>query len=460
MPDQDLAYTSLTEVSARIRRKRLSPIELTRSCLARIEASNSRLNAFITVTAESALGQARVLEDEVQHGHWRGPLHGVPVALKDLFDTAGVKTTAASAVFKDRVPTKDAEVVRRLKAAGAIILGKLNMDEFAFSFTSETSYFGPVHNPWKLTHTPGGSSGGPAAAVAAGLCNAALGSDTGGSIRQPAAFCGIVGLKPSYGLVSNRGVMPLAWSLDHVGPMTRTVEDAALVLQVIAGCDADDPCSAREETPDYGRALNSIRVKRLRVGVARPFFYEELHPEIAQATEAALAVLSSLTAGTFDVQLPETADTPVLIAEAYAWHETLLAQHRALYHPRTVYWLEQSARVTMPQYTRARQKMLRLRREAARVFEKVDVVVTPTTPQPPIALQSGREPDLVLLRNAIPFNLLDLPTVSLTCGFTQDGLPIGLQLSGPRLGEARVLALGQAYERATRWHSQSPAGRI
>jgi aspartyl-tRNA(Asn)/glutamyl-tRNA(Gln) amidotransferase subunit A len=450
MPNLELAYATLAEVSDQIRRKRISPVEVTRGCLERIESLNPTLNAFITVLGEAALRQAHTLEDEAQRGRWRGPLHGIPIALKDLIDTAGVKTTAASGAFKDRIPAEDAEVVRRLKAAGAVIIGKANLDEFAFSFTSETSYFGPIHNPWKLTHTPGGSSGGSAAAVAAGLCYAALGSDTGGSIRQPAAFCGVAGLKPSYGLVSTRGALPLAWSLDHIGPLARTVRDAALVLQAIAGFDPVDPHSASVPIPDYARALRDVKMKGVRIGVARKFFLEQVHPEIAKATERALTQLAAMGCEIRDVELPDTSDMPVLIAEAYAWHEPLIAKHRALYHPRTLYWLEQGGEITMPQYAHGRQKMAQLRRNAARLFEQVDIVVTPATAQPPIPLQAGREPDLILLRNAIPMNLLDLPSISVPCGFTSDGLPIGIQFSGARLQDARVLAMAHAFEQQTR----------
>lgn len=455
LTSEDLAYLSLSEVSDLIHHRKLSPVEVTESCLRRIDVINPKLNAFITITSDAALKQAKVLEVELQQGHWRGPLHGVPIGLKDLFDTEGVRTTAASAVFQDRLPAEDAEVVRRLKTSGAVIVGKLNMDEFAFSFTSETSHFGPVRNPWKLTHTPGGSSGGSAAAVAAGLCYAALGSDTGGSVRQPAAFCNITGLKPSYGLISTRGVLPLAMSLDHVGPMTRTVRDTALVLQAIAGHDPKDPGSAQMAIPDYSASL-AQDTKRWRCGVARAFFFDDLHPEVASATEAGLKVLETLTQAQREVRLPNTDDTPVLIAEAYVWHEPLLAKFRARYHPRTVYWLERGGEITMPQYVRARQTMQRLRREAERVFEEVDFVVTPTVAQPPIPLEEGREPDIVLLRNAIPFNLLDLPTLTVPAGFTSEGLPVGIQISGPRGSEARILALAHAYEQAAGWSRRHP----
>ncbi len=224
--ERELHWMSIEDAAALVRRRKVSPVELTQLCLSRVERLNPKLNAFITVCGEKALADARAAEKEVGAGRWRGPLHGIPIALKDLFDTAGVLTTAASAQYAGRVPAEDAEVVRRLKAAGAVILGKLNMDEFAYNFTSETSFYGPSRNPWDARCTPGGSSGGSAIAVAAGMCFAALGSDTGGSIRLPAAFCGITGLKPSYGRVPAKGVVPLAWSLDHVGPMCRSARDA------------------------------------------------------------------------------------------------------------------------------------------------------------------------------------------------------------------------------------------
>ncbi len=246
-----LTKLSLSEASQLVRSKKVSPVELTQECLSQVERLNSKLNAFITVTTDSALAEARRAEDETQRGRWSGPLHGIPIALKDLVDTAGVRTTAASGLFKDRIPTRDAEIVRRLKVSGAVLFGKLNMHEFAYGGSSVISYFGPVRKPWEPAYSPGGSSGGSAAAVAAELCYGAIGSDTGGSIRMPAAYCGIVGLKPTYGRVSTRGVIPLAWSLDHVGPMTRTVMDAAFMLQVIVGYDPEDTNSTDIPVTDY-----------------------------------------------------------------------------------------------------------------------------------------------------------------------------------------------------------------
>ena len=465
MKDGDLAELSLLDASREVRNKRISPVALTQACLARIERLNPKLNAFITVTAGQALHQAREREAEIQRGQWRGPLHGIPIALKDLIDTAGIKTTAASALYKDRVPNEDAEVVRRLKQAGAVLLGKLNMDEFAFSFTSETSYFGPIHNPWDLNRTPGGSSGGSAAAVAARLCFGALGSDTGGSIRQPAAFCGIVGLKPSYGLVSTRGALPLAWSLDHLGPMCRTVADCAVLLSAIAGYDPNDSASVNVPLPGYAASLTA-QTAGFRLGIARAFFFENIDPEIESAVEEAAKELARLSAGIREVKLPPIENVPVLVAEAYAYHQPLLAKSAALYHPRTRRSLEGSSEITMPQYARARREMESIRRQAQQLFEErgpsgrqnetIDLVITPTTAQPPIKLEKDREPDLILLRNAIPMNLYDLPTISIPCGFTRAGLPIGLQISGPRLSEPRVLAMAQAYEQATEWHKRRP----
>ncbi|HEX3093934.1 MAG TPA: amidase, partial [Candidatus Angelobacter sp.] len=312
-PASDATWLSITEASRLIRDKKVSPVELTQSCLKRIERLNPKLNAFITVTAESALAQAREAEADIQRSHWRGPLHGIPIALKDLFDTAGVRTTAASGLFKDRIPAQDAEIVRRLKGAGAVLLGKLNMHEFAYGGSSVISYYGPVHNPWSLDHMAGGSSSGSAVAMAAGLCYGSVGSDTGGSIRQPSAYCGTVGFKPTYGRASTRGVIPLSWLYDHVGPMTRSVADAAAMLQVLAGFDPEDSNSADQPVPDYSAALR--QVGPLRVGVPRAYFYEGLHPDIENAMNTAIAVIGKLASSVRDIEMPASNDTTILRAE-------------------------------------------------------------------------------------------------------------------------------------------------
>src|SRR5205809_5711581 len=265
-----LAFLMFTELSELIRSRKISPVEVTRNILERIERLHPALNAYITVTRDVAIKSAQEAESEIQHKKWRGPLHGVPVAVKDLFDTAGIKTTAGSAVFKDRLPDKDAEVIRKLKTAGAVLVGKTNMHEFAFGGSSLVTYFGGVHNPWDLGRIAGGSSGGSASAAAAGLCYGALGSDTAGSIRQPASYCGLAGLKPTYGLVSTRGVVPLSWSLDHVGPLARTVADTAILLQAIAGYDPEEITSVRMDVPNYSTVLTQ-KPASIRIGVAHDF---------------------------------------------------------------------------------------------------------------------------------------------------------------------------------------------
>ena len=466
----NVSQLGLSEASQLVRSKKVSPVELTRECLSRIERLNPKLNAFITVTADSALAEARQAEAEIQHDRWRGPLHGIPIALKDLIDTAGVRTTAASGLFKDRVPTQDAEIVRRLKAAGAVFLGKLNLHEFAYGGSSAISYFGPVHNPWNLDYSPGGSSGGSAAAVAAQLCYGAIGSDTGGSVRQPAAYCGIVGLKPTYGRVSTSGVIPLSWSLDHLGPMTRTVTDAALMLQVIAGYDAQDTASIDVPVPNYAATI-AAATSSLRLGILRAYFYEALHPEIQAAMEAALSVLKTLTRTQRDIAPLATDSTyssmmdpyvTILRAEAYAYHKEYVSKSPELYQAQTLKRIQAGADITTSAYIQARHQLEQIRRSVSRVFETVDLLITPTACVPPFAIadladpNTLREKELLTLRNTRPFNMLGLPTVSVPCGFTRADLPIGMQITGPPGGEATVLRLAYAYEQATEWHKRKP----
>jgi aspartyl-tRNA(Asn)/glutamyl-tRNA(Gln) amidotransferase subunit A len=358
----DLAFLTISELSELIRTKKISPVEITRLMLQRIDKFNPVLNAYITVTSEQAMKSAQDAEKEIQQGKWRGVLHGVPVALKDLFDTAGVKTTAASGLFKDRVPEEDAEVVRKLKAAGAVLLGKLNMHEFAYGGSSTVSYFGPVHNPWESTHITGGSSGGSAAAVAAGLCFGALGSDTGGSIREPAAYCGIVGLKPTYGLVSTRGVIPLSWSLDHVGPMTRTVADAAIMLQAIAGYDQQEITSQQMTVPNYMATLRS-KTSSLRLGVPNEFFFASLDREIEAVTNEGLSVLAKLTASVKEVEtvpVDNITDRTVVAAEAYAYHAEFVAKSPDQYQRPTLAAIRSGAEIRTRDYIMASREVAHL----------------------------------------------------------------------------------------------------
>ena len=460
-PASDITWLSLTEASNLIREKKISPAELTQDCLKRIERLNPKLNAFITVTADSALAQARAAEAEIQRGHWRGPLHGIPIALKDLFDTAGVRTTAASGLFKDRIPTQDAEIVRRLKEAGAVLLGKLNMHEFAYGGSSVISFYGPVHNPWSLDHEAGGSSSGSAVAMAAGLCYGSVGSDTGGSIRQPSAYCGSVGLKPTYGRVSTRGVIPLSWLYDHVGPMTRSVADAAAMLQVLAGFDPDDANSADQPVPDYTAALSQKGT--LRVGVPRAYFYEGLHPETESAMNAALAAIGKLAASVRDIEMPASNDTTILRAEAYAYHAENAKKSPELYQPETLKRIRAGEDVTVATYIQARRQVEQYRHNIRKVFETVDLLITPTTPVPPFTISelladmdNLRTKEILTLRNTRPFNILGLPSISVPCGFTKSGLPIGLQISGAPWAEGNVLRLAHAYEQQTEWYRKHP----
>jgi aspartyl-tRNA(Asn)/glutamyl-tRNA(Gln) amidotransferase subunit A len=451
---------SISELAQRFRRKEVSPVEITRACLERIEKLNPSLNAFITVMSESALAEARRAEAEILRGEWRGALHGVPVALKDLIDTAGVRTTAASALYKDRVPEQDAEVVRRLRQAGAVIVGKNNLHEFAYGASSLVSYFGDAHNPWDVGRIAGGSSGGSAAAVVAGLAYAAIGTDTAGSIREPAALCGCVGLKPTYGRVSSRGVIPLSASLDHVGPLAASVEDAAVVLQAIAGYDSGDITSADVPVADYVSALRE-GAKGMRVGVPRAYFLDELDAEVAAAMEHALRGIASLGAEIREVKLDVPTDRTLQLAESYAVHAENVAKSPELYQSETVRRIRAGEKVSAAEYIRGRRELEEGRRSIRAVFGEVDVLVTPTIPMPAPAIADLRaNPDalrpaeLKLLRNTRPFNVWGLPAISVPCGFTESGLPIGLQIAGAHWREDLVLRVAQAYEQATAWHKR------
>jgi len=458
----ELAGLTLREAAARVRQKSVSPVELTRACLQRIERYQPVLNAFITITGESALAEARALETEAQRGSFRGPLHGVPIALKDNVDTAGIRTTGASALFADRVPTEDAEVARRLKAAGAVMLGKLNLHEFAYGGTTVVSYFGATKNPWQTNHNPGGSSGGSGAAVAARLCYGAIGTDTGGSIRIPAAYCGIAGLKATYGRVSNRGIIPLSFTLDHAGPMCRTAGDCAAMLQALAGYDPADSTTVDTPVPDYLAAMQA-KVSSLRLGLPRALFFDKLDPEIAKAVAGAIEALRKLTASARDVILPAVADLPTVGGpETYSYHSTWFPRSQSLYQPATRKRLERAGAITAGTYVQARREVDRVRRQVRNVFSSVDLLVTPTMKLLPYTIEEARKRDNeeivpdVLLSNTGPFNIYGLPVISIPCGFSASGLPIGLQIAGPPWGEGAVLSLAHAYEQATEWHKRQP----
>jgi aspartyl-tRNA(Asn)/glutamyl-tRNA(Gln) amidotransferase subunit A len=453
---------SILDLSKQLRAGKISPVDLTRECLTRIERLNPVLNAFITVTPESALAEARLAEAEIQSGDWRGPLHGIPIAIKDLIDTAGVLTTAGSAQWKERVPSADADVVGRLKQAGAILLGKQNLHEFAYGGSSVISQYGPVRNPWNPAHITGGSSGGSAAAVAAGLGYAAIGTDTAGSIRQPAALCGVVGLKPTYRTVSASGVFPLSVSLDHVGPITRTAADAAIVLRAVADPGANRAAGSAAAVGDDALRLGE-RPDSLRVGVPRSVFYENIDPEIAAAVDEALLVIKTLTAETRDIAMTVDIDRTLQLAESYAVHAELVARSPELYQPETLRRIREGENISPAQVEEGRRQLEQQRREIERVFAGVEVLVTPTTPMPaPVLAELQEHPDqlrpaeIVLLRNTRPFNVWGIPAISVPCGFTKAGLPIGLQICAAAGQEGKVLQLAHAYEQATEWRQRRP----
>ena len=444
-----MSNITIAEASELLRRKEISPVELTTTCLARIEELNPTVNAFITVMHESALAEARAAEAEINAGNWRGPLHGIPIGLKDLIDTAGIKTTCGSALFADRVPSEDAYIVQRLKMAGAVLIGKQNMQEFAYGGTSTSSYFGPVHNPLDTDRIAGGSSGGSAAAVATGMCFAAIGTDTGGSVREPAAFCGIVGLKPTYGRVSVRGVFPLSASLDHVGPLCQDVRDTALLLQAIAGYDKLDTTCVDWPVDSYTEKLTGPAT-RPRIGIVRRPYFEDLNPEIAIAIDQARKQISNFASEMSDVDLPAT-PTAVQAPEVYALHAKSFTATPELYLPWIRERLKQAAAIDTISYIEARQHLDRVRREIDDVFSEVDFLITPTTPVPPITIREALDmsPDPageLWLRNTRPFNAYGVPTISIPCGFTQAGLPIGLQISSAHFSEAKLLSFAFACE--------------
>jgi aspartyl-tRNA(Asn)/glutamyl-tRNA(Gln) amidotransferase subunit A len=449
-------------LSHKIRDRSISPVELTHDCLDRIERLNPTLNAFITVTAESALERARLAEREVYRGHYLGPLHGIPIGLKDIIDVAGVPTTAASALFKDRIPTEDAQVVRRLRSGGAIFLGKQNLHEFAYGGSSMISFFGEVHNPWDPTRIAGGSSGGSAASVAAGLGFAAVGTDTAGSIRLPAAYCGIVGLKPTYGRVSTRGVVPLSSSYDYVGPLTTTVYDAALMAQVMSDYDSPNP-SADKPVPSLISAFDEMP-ENLRVGVPRTFFFDDLHPEIANAIEKAIDIFRQLNAEIRDIKLEVSTDRKLASAEAYAYHKEFVEHSPELYQPATLARIQSGAPISAPDALQASRDLQASRHAIQEIFHEVDVLLTPTVPIPPPLIADLREhpenlrpQELLMLRNTRPFNVWGIPTISIPCGFTKDGMPIGLQLAAAPWHGIVLLQAAQAYEQATEWQKERPA---
>jgi aspartyl-tRNA(Asn)/glutamyl-tRNA(Gln) amidotransferase subunit A len=456
----EILYATIRGLGERYRRRQLSPVEVTRALIARMEKLDPALHTFVLPTPERALADARAAEQALARGDAR-PLLGIPVGHKDIYLTRGIRTTGGSAVLADWIPEDDATCVRRWHDAGTVLLGKLITHEFAMGLQFPGHRFPAARNPWNVEHIPGGSSSGSGAALAAGLVTGATGSDTGGSIRGPAAFCGIVGIKPTYGRCSRAGVLTLSWTLDHTGPMARTVEDCAYLLQGMAGYDPADPASSHRPVDDYLTGLGH-GIRGLRIGVPRAYFFEDADPEVERAFEGALGTLRGLGAEVRDVEIPSIAMTHsfllILLSEAFAYHEQDLRRHPELYGEVLRERLQTGALVTASEYMQAQRIRAQIRTEVAEVMRTVDVLATPTTPKPATPFKVAYDPEFGFPRsNMPPFNLTGQPTLALPCGFSSSGLPLSLQLAGRPFDEATVLRTGHAYEQATEWHTRRPA---
>lgn len=449
---------SLSQVSNWIKTGQISPVELTRLQLERIESADKRVNAFITVLHEEAMEAALRAEKEILAGKWKGPLHGVPVGLKDIIYTRGVRTTMGSEIFRDYVPAYDAAVVEKLQQAGAVVIGKLNTHQFAYGPTGDRSYFGPVKNPYDEAKISGGSSSGSGAAVAAALCFAALGTDTGGSIRNPSACCGIVGMKPTFGRVSKYGVYPLAWTLDHVGPMTRTVEDNAILLNVLSGYDARDPYSVQTEKEDFTRLLQK-GCKGTVIGIPSSFYFDTLNGEVEKQVRQAIKVFQSLGADLREVEIPRIrqfalAQQTIIKCEAYAVHEETLRNHADRYEEEVRERLLAGREPKAYEYVQAQQIRHEATREFMEALKEADVLLTPAIPILPTDI--GQREATVngvtehvrfwLTRFMGPTNLNGFPSLSIPCGVADSGLPVGLQLIGKPFAEAELYRIAHAFE--------------
>ena len=458
----DLEFASIEVLTALLAKKKVSPIELTRLYLSRIERLNPKLNAFITVSSESALAEARAAERELLRGRQRGALHGIPIALKDNIYTRNLRTTMGSLILRDFVPSEDATVVRRLRRAGAIVLGKTNLHEFAYGVTSENPHYGAVRNPWKTDRISGGSSGGSAVAVAAGLCPAAIGSDTGGSIRIPSGLCGVVGFKPTFGRVSVHGVFPLAASFDHVGPIARSAVDAALLLECIAGRDPLDPTSLARSEKSFRSALSR---KRVRLGRPKEHFWVTVDSEVRRITETAVGDFVKSGAELKEISLPTVvagteAANLIAVVEAMQLHgrQGYFPAHASEYGADVRGRLEQGGNVRAIDYLSAQEVMRRARDEAEAVLNGVDAIVIPTSPigAPPMGSEPVRVGDVEMpLRTALVDrnrfgNFTGLPAISVPCGITQDGLPVAVQFIGRRFADAHLLAIAQRFAETQR----------
>ncbi len=468
MDPSELVFLSIADAAELVAGRQLSPVEIVDAHLRRIDATDGALNSFITLLRDESMAAAREAEGAIGSGGYIGPLHGLPIGLKDLYYTKGIRTTMGSKIMGEFVPDADAAVTERFHAAGAIVIGKLQMHEFALGATSENPHYGPAHNPWDTGRMTGGSSGGSGSAVASGQCMGALGSDTGGSVRIPASLCGIVGLKPTFGRVSRYGVYPLSWSFDTVGPMTRTVRDAALVLNAIAGHDSRDLSSSRRPTEDFAERLED-GISGVRIGIPREYFFEKTEPQVTDSVREAATVLEGLGASVEEVSIPvlehsQTISTPISQAEASQIHTEHLRDRAHDIGADVRGRLYQGALIPATDYIKAQRARTVYNARMAEAFQRFDALIAPTCPvgapqlgERTVQVGDVAEPTLALLsRLTRPFNVSGVPTVSLPCGFTSYGVPIGLQIAGRPFEDAAVLRIAHAYEQATEWHKRRP----
>ena len=469
MPNEDLTQLSVANLAPLIQSGDISPVEVAKAFISRIDALEPRLNAFITRMDDAALREAREAEKEILRGRYIGPFHGIPFGLKDLFWTNNTRTTSGSLIDSEFIPKEDSAVASRMKAAGAYCIGKLHMTEFAFDGTSLNCHYGPAHNPWDISRMAGGSSSGPGVAVASGQTPIAIGTDTGGSVRVPSALCGITGLKPTFGLISRYGSTPLSWSMDHVGPMTRTVEDAALALNMLAGHDARDPGSVNIMPQDY---LSELRmdVQGVRIGVPQEFIFDVMDVGVEQSFRIAMAHMESLGSHIRDISIPDlalinAAGSIVQTAEAAMIHRSRVLALGQYFDPVIRKRIESGLFISAEAYLHAQQVRRELKEVLLAVLETVDIIATPTTAivAPPLERElvniQGQDVPIreALLRITRLFSTVGLPAISIPCGFTEDRIPVGLQLVGKPFSESFLLRVAQNYQESTNWHMQRPS---